>query len=233
MRSFRSDRPSELFPQKGRHHEDIFSRPKILACAKASSEYADSAAPFVVREGVDSGENAGISQPRCPLGREYDESLIIFSFSLCAAAGAAFIVLGVAGRPDPSTLDRVQKAYQEGHNDPFKDPTPTSVGAQEGLPPLAAHIPNGDLTDDAIAYSKQLIPFVKTHEVGRTSLSRTGVLCTLAIQAAQDCGHKTDAEKLYFQQTVFEKLAEAGIKLENVDYWQRKYFGVSFRELLE
>ena len=41
MRSFRSDRPSELFPQKGRHHEDIFSRPKILACAKASSEYAD------------------------------------------------------------------------------------------------------------------------------------------------------------------------------------------------
>jgi hypothetical protein len=59
--------------------------------------------------------------------------MIIFSLSLCAAAGATIVVLSNAAHQGASALERSDRAYQQGRENAFGDPTPTPVPQPRGV----------------------------------------------------------------------------------------------------
>jgi hypothetical protein len=58
------------------------------------------------------------------------------------------------------------------------------------LPPAAVLIPNEDIVDNALAYSKLLIPFLKTHTIpGRIQEEKVLSLFRLLYHAAESEGY--------------------------------------------
>jgi hypothetical protein len=96
-------------------------------------------------------------------------------------------------------------------------PTPGPVKAEtpqdsEDSPPKAEHIANADIVDNALAYSKVLIPFLKTHRIpGRIPEERTLSLFRLLMHAAQSEGYDTPENQTWFVELVTRELQSAGI----------------------
>ena len=61
------------------------------------------------------------------------KALIIFSLSLCAAAGATIVSLRNAADQGASALERGDRAYQQGRENVFGDPAPTPVPQPRGV----------------------------------------------------------------------------------------------------
>ena len=77
-------------------------------------------------------------------------------------------------------------------------------------PPVPVRVP-GDVVDNALAYSKTLIPFLKTHQIpGRIQEERALSLLRLLWQAAKSEGY-TDLEEERFTKIVLRELESAGV----------------------
>ena len=109
--------------------------------------------------------------------------------------------------PKPETVKAtsvtVPKPETEQSTPETKQPTPG-----KDFPPQAVHI--GDVVDDALAYAKQLIPFLRTHVLnGRVQEEKVGSLFGLLYRGARDTSHENDLE--YFVDIVTRELEKAGV----------------------
>jgi hypothetical protein len=88
-------------------------------------------------------------------------------------------------------------------------PSISPLPAFEDLPPFAVRV--GSIADDALAYSKQLIPFLKKHSLpGSTQEDRNWSLVKIILDAAQATGHWPN-DGQYFSTIVLRKLKAAGV----------------------
>jgi hypothetical protein len=103
----------------------------------------------------------------------------------------------------------------------------TQLPSGKVLPPSPEHVPNGDYVDDAVAYSKKLIPFMRNHVVpGRTHAEQCMAVSYVVYKAARDLGYGKDRDTLgqdfAFIGVVNEKLEDVGIKV--LEDWKNQPF---------
>ena len=84
------------------------------------------------------------------------------------------------------------------------------VTLPEDFLPDAVHV--GDVVDDALAHSKQFIPFLKAHIIpGRIQEERALNPWRIIFRGANATGHSEPYEQQYFQRIVLRELQAAGV----------------------
>ena len=145
------------------------------------------------------------------------KALTVFSATLCAIAVLALITVvtliavGTASHPDPSAQDREKKTHQ-------KDPPPQA--AQKDFPPKVAHVPDGDIVDDAEAYSRKLLPFLRSHGFEQGTHKerferQMWLLLEFLPKMAEEAGYH-DAAAMHFADLVSDQLRLAGFHWEKL-----------------
>ena len=93
--------------------------------------------------------------------------------------------------------------------EPISTAVPIAQPTDSDSPP-AVLIPNEDIVDNALAYSKLLIPFLKTHKIpGRIQEERVLSLFRLLYHAAESEGYADRHD--WFIELVMRQLKSAGV----------------------
>ena len=93
---------------------------------------------------------------------------------------------------------------------PISTSVPIVEAPDSDAPPAAVLIPNADIVDNALAYSKLLIPFLKTHKIpGRIQEERVLSLFRTLYHAAESEGYADEQE--WFIELVMRQLKSAGV----------------------
>ena len=104
-------------------------------------------------------------------------------------------------------VSEIPKSVAAVFDSPSAQPTAAPI-APGDFPPVAVHV--GDTVADALAYSKQLIPFLKAHAIpGRVQEEKSLALFRLILKAAQDTGNQSNLE--YFTKIVMREVESAGM----------------------
>ena len=151
------------------------------------------------------------------------KTLLAYILVACGVVAALGVGAGIAALlPAPARTDLSAQALKSYADNALKETaiaetqtqhSPVSSQTRKPSPgkdfaPQAVH--TGDVVDDALAYAKQLIPFLRTHVLnGRVQEEKVGSLFRLLYKGASDTGHDNDLE--YFIDIVTRELEKAGV----------------------
>jgi hypothetical protein len=112
--------------------------------------------------------------------------------------------------PTPTPIPIASPVLATSTPEPISTVVPIPQSTDSDSPPAAVLIPNEDIVDNALAYSKLLIPFLKSHTIpGRIQEERVGSLFRLLYHAAESEGYADRQE--WFIELVMRQLKSAGV----------------------